>query len=194
MIRKPYLSPKQTDLLLWVGLCITEWAQIEYLLFQLTMEVLGVGPKRGAIIYRSTTQLKARITLIDELVKAVLDETDPITKDKHKSGLHLSWNSIYKDLNKHLELRNKLAHWPTVTNRSGDPVLHYSSSEFYKGKLNPEAVEEIDVTKMSLHYELIEQVQQRLKVFLPEFSLRMRQIAFLQRERVRSKATKFHIR
>jgi hypothetical protein len=194
MIKQPYLSPKQKDLLLWVGLCITEWAQIEYLLFRLTMEVLGVGPKRGAIIYKSTTQIKARITLINELVKAVLDETDPIIEGKHKSGLHHSWDSIYKNLNNHLELRNKLAHWPTVTNRSGDPVLHYSSIEVYKGKLNPEAVEEIDVAKMSLHYELIEQVQQKLKVFLPEFSLRMRQIAFLQRERVRSKTTKFHIR
>jgi hypothetical protein len=157
------------------------------------MEVIGVGPKRGAVIYRNTTQLKSRITLIDELVKSVLDETDPITKGKHKSGLRLSWDSIFKDLNKHLELRNKLAHWPTVTNRNGDPVLHYSSSEFYRGKLNPETVEEIDVGKMSLHYELIEQVQQRLKVFLPEFSLRMRQIAFLQRDHMRSKTTKFHI-
>jgi hypothetical protein len=147
MIKKPYLSPERQDLLLWVGLCITEWAQIECLLFRLTMEVLGVGPKGGAIIYKSTTQIKARITLINELVKAVLDETDPIIEGKHKSGLHHSWDSIYKNLNNHLELRNKLAHWPTATNRSGDPVLHYSSIEVYKGKLNPEAVEEIDVAK-----------------------------------------------
>jgi hypothetical protein len=189
MIRKPYLSAKEKELLLWIGICVTEWARVEHLLFRLTVDVLGTGPNRAAIVFRRHSTLGARIVLIDELVKSVLETTDPIQKNAHKSGIALSWDAICRDLYKHMELRNHLAHWPKVTNKNGDPVLYFSPSEIlHKGKSNPE--EEVDAEKMSLHYELVEQIQRKLKLFLPEFSLKVRSTEFVLKESLRKRAIK----
>jgi hypothetical protein len=61
------ISEKEKELLIWVGLCITEWASVDYLLLRLTAQVLEVGSGRAAIVHQRTPTLDGRITLIDEL-------------------------------------------------------------------------------------------------------------------------------
>lgn len=62
-----------------VGFCITEWAHVDELIFDIFHQC--VGPlKQCAIIYYRTPGLEMRLGLTDEIVKAVLP------KPARKSG------------------------------------------------------------------------------------------------------------
>jgi hypothetical protein len=189
MIRRPYLSEQDKELLLWVGLCITEWATIEHLLFRLTIVVLGVTPNHAATIYRKTPTLDSRITLIDELVSRVLLDSNPEKSGRHKSGLSLTWHVLVRDMTGLKSFRNKLAHWTRFTIARDEieisptrSVLHLSESDLWRGKYK-ESDKPIDVSDMSLHYELIEQLSTNIRRFIPEFSHRKtRHLRSVQRE------------
>src|SRR6266478_5137133 len=65
-------SGAERDFLMWVGYCITTWADVEEKLFDVVWKCLQCPKEQAAIIYFRTPGLDARVTLADELVKNIL--------------------------------------------------------------------------------------------------------------------------
>ena len=149
MAKLPTLTKQEEELLIWVGLCITEWAKIDYLLLRLTAQVLEVGSGRAAIVYLRTPTLGGRITLIDELITRIISASDAIDNRKTKSNAKKEWEGLARYLNELISFRNKLAHWPRVNQSlslpSGEmsdpvPVLHFGLGDVHRAKKDLEIV------------------------------------------------------
>jgi hypothetical protein len=92
-----------------IGYCIAEWAKVEDELFRICQLALRCPKEHAAIIYYRTPGLNARLTLTDELVRAVLP--------KHKAGAHPHadlkfWSDVLKQTQHLLPTRNRIAHHP----------------------------------------------------------------------------------
>jgi hypothetical protein len=109
-----YLEEKK-QLLLGIGLCITEWSTVDLQLLRLTCDALGTGSQRTAIVYLSTGMISKRIELVSELVETVLlevtrdDEGDSSKKNNKKDRpiLLQEWDYITKELRDIVPFRNK---------------------------------------------------------------------------------------
>jgi len=53
---------------MWVGYCITAWAEVDDVLFCIFRDCVGPS-EQCAIIYYKTPGLEARFSLIDEIVR-----------------------------------------------------------------------------------------------------------------------------
>jgi hypothetical protein len=94
-----------------IGLCITEWANIEMQLFSLCSYALTTSTQNVAIIFHRTPSLSGRLGLTDELIQAVLAKY----RDKVRGEiLGKEWKSIVRDIDALFRTRNRLAHWPVV--------------------------------------------------------------------------------
>jgi hypothetical protein len=70
------------EFLLMVGSCITEWANVENVLFNICWRSIGCAVERAAIIYYRSPSIDTRLNLTDELVRSVLP------KPQRRSGGH----------------------------------------------------------------------------------------------------------
>jgi hypothetical protein len=113
------------EFLSMVGSCITEWAHVENVLFNICWRSLGCAADKAAIVYYRSPSIETRLRLTDELVLSVLP------KPQRRSGGHRHddaklWKSIETDFEELLPIRNQLAHHPiTMVQeyfRAGDPV------------------------------------------------------------------------
>jgi hypothetical protein len=89
-----------------IGYCIAEWARVEDELFRVCHAVLRCPKEQAAIVYYRSPQLRTRLELTDELVRAVLP--------KHKSGnqphddLKFWTDDVLKKINDLLPIRNRI--------------------------------------------------------------------------------------
>jgi len=194
MAKLPRLSKLDKELLTWVGLCITEWAAIDHLLFRLTQLAPHVGSRRAAIVYERIATLGARIAFVDDLVGCIIDATRP-EGSKTKSDMEKQWISVARELRELIEIRNKLAHWRRTTmSRRADtgemsepiPVLAFNQRDFYRGKKSLLKSTEITPTIMSDHYTRVGTAITNLKDFMHQLAEKMPSLApspqsFLQR-------------
>lgn len=87
-----------------VGYAINQWSHIDRSLFECFHTVLSSKTETiSAIIYYFVTSQSQRIILINEVMKASLDES-----------MQGSWQKLYNELTKELPLRNFLAHQPLL--------------------------------------------------------------------------------
>jgi hypothetical protein len=104
----------------FLGMCITEWAQIEEELFESCHAILRTKKEHTAIIYYRTPTLASRLELVSELITTVF----PLPKSgDHPSLERRTWKEIHDDFERLLPERNLLAHspvGPTITNTNGD--------------------------------------------------------------------------
>jgi hypothetical protein len=103
----------ERDFLMWVGYCITTWAEVEEQLFQICWKCLHCPKEQAAIVYYRTPSLDARVSLTDELVKYILP------KPERRSGGHdhvsvKAWKQIERKFRSLLPTRNRIAHHPLV--------------------------------------------------------------------------------
>jgi hypothetical protein len=104
-------SEVERDFLMWVGYCITTWADVEEKLFDVVWKCLQCPKEQAAIIYFRTPSLDARVTLADELVRNIL----PARAKKSGGHDHPSvkeWKKIERKFRDLLPTRNRVAHHP----------------------------------------------------------------------------------
>lgn len=114
----------------FLGMCITEWAQIEEVLFEVCLTILKTTKELTAIVYYRTPTLDSRLQLADELISTVFPPPNP---GDHPSPERKAWKAIYDQFKCLLPERNLLAHGvagPTITDISGE-WLHDVRYEAY---------------------------------------------------------------
>ena len=79
-------SDEKKQLLLGIGLCITEWSTVDFKLLRLTCDALGTGSQRAAIVYLSTGMISKRIELVSELVETILLEINRDDEDNNSKN------------------------------------------------------------------------------------------------------------
>ena len=103
-----------------LGMCITEWAQIEEELFEVCHIILKTTQEHTAIIYYRTPTIDSRIQLANELVTTVFP---PPKSGDHPPVQKKTWAGICSEFKRLLPERNLLAHGkvgPTITDVNGD--------------------------------------------------------------------------
>jgi hypothetical protein len=104
----------------FLGMCITEWAQIEEELFEICHAILRTRKEHTAIIYYRTPTLDSRLELAEELVTTMFPKPE---SGAHPSPERRIWKDIYDEVKNLLPKRNQLAHspvGPTITDINGD--------------------------------------------------------------------------
>ncbi len=101
------------EFLLMVGNCITEWAAVEEQLFEICRLCLGCPRDRAAIVYYRTPSIDARLSLADELVKAVLPKRTRKNGGRDHPDLR-HWRELEKKFRALLPTRNRIAHHPVA--------------------------------------------------------------------------------
>jgi hypothetical protein len=107
------MPDEHDEFLMWVGICVTEWARIEEQLFHLCEKALNTRVERAAIVYYRTPTIDARLKLVDELVRSVLP------KRERKVGGHdhpdlKEWNALQNEITDLLSTRRRIAHHPVA--------------------------------------------------------------------------------
>ena len=167
MTTLPPLSEEQMELLLWVGICITKWSDVDRDLLRITCDALGTGSQRAAIVYLKTPTIDSRLTLLDELINCILD---PLPKAKTKPTLLKQWSKVLESIRDLLPTRNKLAHCPVGTvfedgSAHERPAILSSIGEVYRGKLASLAAPPILPDDMESHYSELESALKELMEF-----------------------------
>jgi hypothetical protein len=104
----PSPDKEHDDFFKWIGICIKQWALIERELFELCSLVLKVDTKYVSIIYYRTPSVEGRISLTDDLLKALW----PKTSGEHDAAELRSWKELRNTIRGLLAVRNLIAHAP----------------------------------------------------------------------------------
>jgi hypothetical protein len=160
---------------MWVGHCITAWADLEDGLFEILWHVLSCPQERAAIVYYKTPSLDARLTLVDELVRFVLPQTK--SGDQPHADLR-NWSAIKSDIAKGLGIRRRIAHQPvrsrkvTVALSSDDTLgkielsyyeIYVSEMEALRGK--PAKPETLHINDLIEHEAGLQELTARIHTF-----------------------------
>jgi hypothetical protein len=177
-----YLDEKK-QLLVGIGLCITEWSTVDFKLLRLTCDALGTGSQRTAIVYLSTGMISKRIELVSELVETILleinrdDETNNSKNNNKKDRpvLLQEWDSITKELRDIVPFRNKLAHWPLGASRpngkgSFRPSLGVGIPDIFRAKPKLSKLDPIFNHDIVGHYARLKILVSKIDVFGPSFA------------------------
>jgi hypothetical protein len=105
-------DPASREFYVMVGRCIKRWADIEGLLFSVCHWALKTDERTAAIVFFRTPQLSARVTLTDDLMQA---RFFPKGKQpgEHAPALLKKWETLKEQIEKNIEFRNVLAHFPS---------------------------------------------------------------------------------
>jgi hypothetical protein len=176
---------KQKQLLLGIGLCITEWATVDLRLLRLTCDALGTGSQRTVIVYLSTGMISKRIELVSELLGTILLETnrddgDSNSKNNNKKKdepiLLQEWDYATKELRDMVPFRNKLAHWTIGASRpdgkgSFRPSLGIGIPDIFRAKPNiSKSLDPIFSDDIVDHYARLKALVSKIDAFGPAFA------------------------
>lgn len=162
------------ELLRNIGRCITQWADIEEKLFEICVLALKAPRKQVAIVYYKTPSLDARLTLLAELVGAIIP---PRKSGEHSSQIEKKWKNLTLRIKKLLPERNALAHFPIkeifvpTNNPNGPPTKSKLSirphrNERLRGrKISVEKMEPEDLPR---HLAEAQELEMNLRVFLSD--------------------------
>jgi hypothetical protein len=95
----------ETAFLRAVGLCITQWAFIDRMLFRLFKQGIGAPTHRAAIVYYDQHSINSHFRQVDALLKGLLEG------DEHKNLCEL-WKEVREKIAHLLPTRNIIAHQP----------------------------------------------------------------------------------
>ena len=94
-----------------LGRAITDWANLEAELFEITASILGCARERAAVVFYRTPTIDSRLTLTSDLIKSLLPRHLP---GKHPPPLAKEWKVLQSDIKDNLPIRNRLAHDPAA--------------------------------------------------------------------------------
>ena len=95
----------ETAFLRAVGLCITQWAFVDRMLFRLFKQGIGAPTHRAAIIYYDQHSINSRFRQVDALLKDLFE-------DDRQDDLRELWNGLRQKITNLLPTRNVIAHQP----------------------------------------------------------------------------------
>lgn len=96
----------ETAFLRAVGLCITQWAFVDWQLFRLFRFGLGASTHRAAIVYYEQQSIgRRRLNSVDELLKSALEHRD---NERYLE----EWRKLQGRMKDLLPTRNVIAHQP----------------------------------------------------------------------------------
>jgi hypothetical protein len=98
---------EQQELFASLGRAITDWANLEDELFEITASILGSSRHRTAIVFYRTPTLESRTTLTSDLVESLWPSLEP---GGHPAPLLKEWKTLQADIKSLLPVRNSLAH------------------------------------------------------------------------------------
>jgi hypothetical protein len=165
-------TPSEVAFLMYVGYCITTWADVEEKLFKIFWRATNCPKKQAAIIYYRTPTLDARLSLTDELVKHALP------KPEKKSGGHphrdvKKWNDIEANFRQLLTVRRRIAHHPFKSQsfpKGGGLLSGYTWVEIYvseeeKLRGRSDTVKPLLLGDLQSHHILILGLASSLEIF-----------------------------
>ena len=97
-----------------LGCCISAWSEVEKEMFDLCQRAMHVDKDVASVVYYRTPTIRARLELLNELVKLRLPKTKSGTKPHRVLKM---WSAIFSDTQKELETRNRLAHHPVSSQK-----------------------------------------------------------------------------
>ena len=118
----------------WIGLCISEWAQVDDELFNIFFQCVQAPVKQAAIIYFRTPGIDIRLGLTDEIVESVLP------KPERKSGGHphpllRRWRELNTEIHGLLSMRRRIAHQPVKETINALAALALNAQPINEGPL-----------------------------------------------------------
>jgi hypothetical protein len=103
-----------------LGRAITNWAELEDVLFRMVHVILGCTQERAAIVFFRTPTLESRLTLTSDLVDSFFSKHAPGEQPDPRIK---SWKAISKQIRDQVPTRNHLAHHPV------EPILEFAADE-----------------------------------------------------------------
>lgn len=108
--KKPDHLDHERTILLYLGLAISSWQNIEEALSRVYIHVLGEKNRTTAsAAFWSLLGIKIRLDMVDAAVRDAINEDRTIL---------LEWKRIYNQVNRQRKFRNKLAHFKIVFDAS----------------------------------------------------------------------------
>jgi hypothetical protein len=80
-----------------IGQCIKKWADVETQLFELCVLALKSPGQQAAIVYYKSPTINSRLTLVDELLRAILPPRDR-EDGGHDHPLVSEWIDIFREI------------------------------------------------------------------------------------------------
>ena len=158
------------DFLKRIGHCITYWAFIEEMLFEICVATLKAPRKQTAIVYYRTPTLEARLSLVQELVAAKFPRKKP---GQHSSTLEITWSNLVKEATDLIPERNTLAHRPlkgiliSGLSSDGEAQIKYSVRLHKNERLRGRSVKAdlMDADSLSKHLKRVRILEEGLRRF-----------------------------
>ncbi|MDU6750387.1 MAG: hypothetical protein E6447_22290 [Bradyrhizobium sp.] len=95
----------ETAFLRAIGLCITQWAFIDRMLFRLFKQGIGAPTHRAAIVFYDQHSINSHFRQVDALFRGLLE-------DKEYNDLRELWKELREKITDLLPTRNVIAHQP----------------------------------------------------------------------------------
>jgi hypothetical protein len=100
---------RQDSFYIDVGRSVTAWSRLEDQLFLILLQALLIHGKLVAILFYRTPTLDGKLSLVDEIVRAVLPLRTPPNGGKEHPSVKI-WMALQKDIKALLPERNAIAH------------------------------------------------------------------------------------
>jgi hypothetical protein len=140
-----------------VGRAITNWANLEDVLFSITHEILNCTEEQAAIVFYQHNTLTGRLTLTHNLVRSHFPEKE----DDAQPDIRLTqWSDLYAKVRNLISFRNDLAH------HSVGPILAVDENNEFKITPASHKTYAAQLTKkdMSAHIHCIADVREHMLV------------------------------
>jgi hypothetical protein len=173
---------------MYVGYCITAWANVEEELFDICADVLGCKLERAAIVYYRLPSLSVRLGLVDELVTSGLPERS------RKNGGHdhpdlRTWIALKDEITELTRTRSRIAHHPVnhdvtfMHRETGEPItkerpvpieevyversysISISRYERLRGKEKDRPLKPLTADDLSVHCMALQRLAAKIKIF-----------------------------
>src|ERR1700690_2260787 len=90
-----------------LGTALTNWADLEDILFRIVHAILECTRERAAIVFFRTPTLESRLTLTSDLIDSFFPRHAPGEQPDHRIK---KWKEIAAEIRGQLPTRNNLAH------------------------------------------------------------------------------------
>ena len=161
-----------------VGRAITDWANLEKELFEITAAILGCAKRHSAIVFYRTPTIDSRLTLTNDLVESIFPAHAP---GEHPSPTLKEWRRLQSDIKTKLKIRNWLAHHPIdqivdiYESKDGQehkieirPASYISHTAHLRSP--KESPQILVLTKVQDHIKVVSGLVDRLRRFIPKLS------------------------
>ena len=112
-----------------LGYCITHWAHIDRVMFDLCKITLGASDKKTAIVFYQSPSIRNHLNLVDRLLRNS-------TGHEISSRQRRKWTRIFSELEVLISFRNDIAHYPVtqiyILEGSPDPEHRKSGGPFWE--------------------------------------------------------------